>query len=230
MECEPSWAQYDHLAATYDQRIRAVLPGYDLMHELLASYVSEALKEEQSRILVIGAGTGNDVLRLAEITGKRIVAIEPSEAMISIADAKTRAANLKNVMLVRASAFEFESSQLFDTCCVSLVLQLFEIQRKRRLLSRIRHLLPPGAPLFLFDTCSRRIADAFALELRAMASHNQRTGLTAEDAVDNARSLASRFHLIPQDDVQELLIDVGYKKPEIVFRTFVTCGWICYNG
>lgn len=73
--------------------MRSAIPGYELLHET-AALLTNALGAE-ARMLVVGAGTGEEVMRLAlQHPGWRFVAEDPSAAMLAVAREKLTAAGL----------------------------------------------------------------------------------------------------------------------------------------
>ena len=229
MTNDSTWARYEKLAPIYDRRIRAVVPGYDLMLSSLAAYMSASIAAT-ARILVVGAGTGNELLLLAQAESVwTVVGVEPSLAMTHIARGKIACSRALNTTLVHASIFDIDWDDHFDACCISLVMQLFDNLGKLLLLRHLYGLLPVGAPLFLFDTCNLDSEEQFNLDLRAMARHNSRHGLSERDAIDNAATLAERFHLISPQVIRKLLGEAGFDNVQQIFQSFVTYGWICYK-
>jgi tRNA (cmo5U34)-methyltransferase len=81
-------------AAGYDERIRGRIPGYDTLHELAADLVADELPSG-GRVLVVGAGTGEEVVRYARLSpAVRVTALEPSAAMLRAATARVAQAGL----------------------------------------------------------------------------------------------------------------------------------------
>ena len=206
---ETTWAYYERLAANYDQRIRAVLPGYDLMQEILVDHMCTLLGDA-AHVIVIGAGTGNELLRLGRLRpGWQLLGVEPSNAMACVAQKKIECANISNVTLIRSSVFDVEPIVTFDACSLSLVMQLFNVAGKVRLLQHAYRLLTANALLVLFDTCCRDSEAEFSIDLEAMSNHNSRNGLDAQDSANNAATLADRFQLISAEHTEKLLAEAG---------------------
>src|SRR4249920_3703291 len=81
-------------AASYDDDVRAAIPGYEWLHETAAALLHNALPE-QARLLLVGVGTGEEILRLApDHPGWRITAVDSAAAMIDVARRKVEAADL----------------------------------------------------------------------------------------------------------------------------------------
>ena len=53
-------------AKAYDSRIPLLVPGYELLHQLCASRLMAALGQE-ARVLLVGVGTGSELLLLGRL-------------------------------------------------------------------------------------------------------------------------------------------------------------------
>ena len=78
----------------YDGFVRKLVPDYERIHELVVAQLGLAL-EENAHILVVGAGTCTEVLRLADFeSGWSFTAVEPSAPMVEQAKARVESAGL----------------------------------------------------------------------------------------------------------------------------------------
>jgi tRNA (cmo5U34)-methyltransferase len=63
-EMSDSTATFDGArAAAYDDKIRRLAPGYDVLHDSIASLAATQLADD-AHLLVVGAGTGEELVRL----------------------------------------------------------------------------------------------------------------------------------------------------------------------
>lgn len=83
MEKEQITAIFDQQAATYDQKWSRLSPINSALHLLTSAVLSEL--PETARILCVGAGTGAEILHLAQkFPGWHFTAVEPSIAMLNV--------------------------------------------------------------------------------------------------------------------------------------------------
>lgn len=108
-------------AAQYEAEIRTVLPGYDTLHQLVPA-LSRALPAN-SRILVVGCGTGSELLHLAEaLPHARIDALEPASPMAQTAEQCVRLAGLTDRVAVHCrSVADHNDEQAYDIVVCLLV-------------------------------------------------------------------------------------------------------------
>ncbi|BAY86692.1 hypothetical protein NIES267_62030 [Calothrix parasitica NIES-267] len=63
----------------YDEMARLVLPGYEAMHQMALACLRAKLPDE-ANLLVVGAGTGMELVKFAEGNSNwKILGVDPSE-------------------------------------------------------------------------------------------------------------------------------------------------------
>ncbi|MEM9631842.1 MAG: class I SAM-dependent methyltransferase [Pseudomonadota bacterium] len=140
--------QGDH-ADTYDTRIPRLVPGYRLAQELAYS-VLQTLVGETATILVVGAGTGAELLFLAgERPHWNFIAVEPSADMADILRHKVDIAGLKDrVEIVRQSIETFQGEDKSDAAMANLVSHFIQGDSlKLSFFSSIARNIREGGPL-----------------------------------------------------------------------------------
>jgi tRNA (cmo5U34)-methyltransferase len=215
---------YDSLADGYDTHIRRVVPGYDLVHRITGAYLKTLLPTD-TNVLVIGTGTGNDLLSLNSIQPDwNLTGIEPSPAMFRIASAKVKSLATDRISLMNSRLEDYRPQRTFDACSLSLVLQLVVGEEaKLEFLRLIRSFIRKGGSIALIDTC--RCDDP---TLRALAAHNEQAGMPHDEALEDVFALASRFDLVTPTEVEHLAAKAGFGSVRRVFQAFVTFGWIVH--
>ena len=78
-------------ARRYDQTARQILPGYEDLHNMASSLLGVGLSEN-AHVLVVGAGTGMELLTLAEQHPQwRLTGVDPSVEMLAVARERLQA-------------------------------------------------------------------------------------------------------------------------------------------
>lgn len=129
----------------YDGEIRNLVPGYEAVHELLAGAAS-AMLPSSGTMLVVGCGTGHELVRLARaLPGWRFDAVEPSEKMRAAASARLVEDDLTDVVRLLD---DYDDSVRYDAAMSTLVAHLIEPEERDDYWSSLGAALRPGALLF----------------------------------------------------------------------------------
>jgi tRNA (cmo5U34)-methyltransferase len=215
-------------ASDYDARMPVVLPGYNLMHEIVATYLRVILPQT-SNILVIGAGTGIDMLTLIDHGPRwQITGLEPSREMFQIACEKIESIQLPQRLRLECCKVEdFIDATVYDVAVVSLVLQLYpDDGAKRDLLQTVaRHVKPKGC-IVVIDSFGDCESPHFDQTVNALKVLTTRMGFTEDEANKDIESVKQRFYLVPEERIRSVLTEAGIVCVEQIFRAFITGVWI----
>ena len=89
----------------YDTRMPKRMPGYELLHLLTAAQMVERLPA-QARVLVVGAGTGQEILRLARARPDwQFTAADVSPDMLALAQQNFVKAGIADRVQLHAGPF-----------------------------------------------------------------------------------------------------------------------------
>jgi len=81
-------------ARQYDEAIRQTVAGYEAMHAMSVSVLATVLPT-RPRLLVVGAGTGEELVRLAaRFPQATLTGVDPSSHMLDVARERLRKARL----------------------------------------------------------------------------------------------------------------------------------------
>ncbi len=218
------------LANEYEKGIRRTLPSYDAMLRLIQTFYHSTLREK-AEILIVGAGSGNEILQLAE--GRpfwSFTGIDPSESMLKIA--KERLKSLSNMM-------SFHQGTILDTQlstknydAASLVLVLHFIQDYEDKLSTLKEIanhLKPGSPFVLVSKYGEPGSIETELQFDLWRSYwLQHTKLSVSDVAEMEKSIRS-LSFMREEDIVTLLQKAGFIKPSRFFATTLFGGWVCFK-
>jgi tRNA (cmo5U34)-methyltransferase len=181
-------------AAGYDDRVRKIIPGYDILHQIVHVVLSAELPAEAS-VLVVGAGTGQELLQMSQAhSGWRFTAIEPAKPMADIAQEKLKRAGTADRVTWHAGTLEdFPGEDLFDAATLLMVLHLVSEEDQYPLLTSLSERLNPGAPFILADI----FGDPTTTRYKRM---NTLTKAWAEKAGLDSKALEEVFGSAPRDD------------------------------
>jgi tRNA (cmo5U34)-methyltransferase len=136
----------------YEQTVKSVNIGYDLTFQLVECFLA-ALGKSDLHILVVGAGGGAELERfLPHNPGWNITGIDPSQQMLTQAQAKVTRLNLTDrVTLQQGTVDQLQTTMRFDAATCLYVLHFLPDDSKLETLRTIKNLLQPGAPLYLIS-------------------------------------------------------------------------------
>ncbi len=215
-------------AARYERVIRQVVPGYDdLMH--LAHAALRMSVGPRARVLVVGAGTGNELAAYAAAEpGWRLTAVEPSAAMI--AQAKARVAGLglqERVEFIQASLADVPGTTRFDAASLLLVLHFQPADGgKLSLLRQIAQRLAGGGVLVLVDACGASGTAGFDRLMDAWMRYARSRGVTDAEERQYRQQVADGVHFVDEQRLLALVGEAGFRNPAQFYRALVFGGWV----
>lgn len=216
-------------AQAYDRRVRDAIPGYEALHQLACVVVAEATRG-QGRVLVGGAGTGQECLALAQsCPSLHVVGVDPSQDMLAQAEAKvTRFGLHARVRLYPSEIKALPSFEPFDAATLLLVLHfLADDGAKQALLTDVAAHLKPGAPLVLADLFGPGWDDPHQGELRNIWTHlQQAVGIDGEAIRAGFEHIEHFVYPITEARLAELLAAAGFDPPQPFFRALCFGGWV----
>ena len=107
--------RYARGAAGYDERIRKTFPFYEAIHIAINAVLRVYLKPA-SEILIVGAGTGAEILELGKTNpGWRFLGVDPAQPMLDLAKEKIEATELADrVRLFNGFVSDLPIGKLYD--------------------------------------------------------------------------------------------------------------------
>lgn len=218
----------DDLATEYEKGIRRTLPSYDAMLRLTQTFFQSALPDE-AQFLVVGAGSGNEILQLAEQKPHwSFVGVDPAEAMLHFA--KERLNTLpNNITLLHGTLLDTKLPiTQFDAASCLLVLHFIEsYEEKLATLKAIARHLKPGAPFVLVSKYGQLGSTETELQFDLWRAYwLQYTKLTSEQVADMEQSIRAISYM-SEKDILTLLQEAGFSQPSRFFATTLFGGWIC---
>jgi tRNA (cmo5U34)-methyltransferase len=227
MERERLQEVFDQKCASgYDQQWSRIAPLRETLHLLIGAVLSE-LKAD-ARLLCVGAGTGPELIDLAErFPGWRFVAIEPSAPMLAVCRRKAEERGI-------AARCEFHEGYLeslplmeaFDAA-TSLLVSQFILDRNVRsgFFRGIADRLRPGGILVNADLSSDASPVAYERLLHVWF-RMMRAGELTPEAIEKMRAAYDRdVALLPPEVVAEIISAGGFKAPIQFLQTGLIRAW-----
>ncbi|GHF99045.1 class I SAM-dependent methyltransferase [Thalassotalea marina] len=208
-------------AVEYDDRISMLVPGYQIMHEATASLMA-AHYTEKATILVVGAGTGSEILTLSRINPNwSFVAVDLSQDMLDIASVRFHEAGISH----RVSCFCGDLSQLrrvkFDAVICLLVMHFIKgLNDKQEFLIEITMRLKHHGQLFIADYM-KFSQDEVAL---AQVNMSMLQGMNRDSVAQMQAKMSLDFDALSANQLYKLAREVGLSRPKTYFQS------LCYQA
>jgi tRNA (cmo5U34)-methyltransferase len=216
-------------AGEYEAQSRIALAGYDACHELCACMLSAAIGGGAAQALVVGAGGGaREIVMAGPLEpGWRFTAVDPSQPMMDIAEARLREAGLLERTQMRLGyVADLAPERSFDAATLIGVLHhLPGDAAKREILRDIAARLKPGAPLILAG--NRHAYASQPLLLKAWGERWRMQGATPDEVKAKLGKILQGADPPGSDaEIAALLAGAGFGAPILFFSSLFWGAWL----
>tara|TARA_Y100000588_G_C14236742_1_gene917671 strand:+ start:60 stop:734 length:675 start_codon:yes stop_codon:yes gene_type:complete len=210
-------------ATYYDERITRLVPGYELLHGLTSAQL-KVLFPLEATILVVGAGTGKEVVELAKLNSKwSFIVQDISEDMLAIADQNFTNLGLSHRVKIQCGELTTITERVDCALCLLVLHFLEDNGEKKVLLNHINSVLKPDGPLFLVDLMKQETQ----FEREAQLVFCRTLGLTEIGQARMRHNLAHEFYPLDRMRLSELLDECGFNSPHPFFKALGFTGVYC---
>ena len=223
-------------AEQYDLDIRKAIPGYESLHGMAHSLLQTNLGEA-SRLLVVGSGTGMELINYAQLNPNWwLTGGDPSQSMMAIAKSALKQKGLTDQVRLHSGYVEsLPNSEPLDAATLILVMHFLpDDGTKLQLLQNIGQRLKPGAKLILADLYGERLESYFSQFITAWQSFyfsQLDEESKAKAAANFQTSINSSVYFVTEARIIELLRAAGFNQVTKFYNAFLFGGWIAqYTG
>ena len=221
----------DKRAQVYDDLIRQVVPGYDVLHKMTGLLLQAELPEE-ARLLVVGSGTASEIKLLADASPQwRFTGVEPAAGMNAVARQRLSDAGLdERAHLVDGYVTDLAEETNFDAAVMLLVMHFVQDDgSKENLLKGIAKRLKPGAPLILADLHADVEGPRFKRFLDHWRDWQLSSGMPPEQVEKGFQTLIKDVAFVPEERILSLLHEAGFKTVEPFYGAYLFGAWIAWK-
>lgn len=216
----------------YEQEIRQLVPGYSPLHAVWAPSVQAQLKQDSVKALLVGCGTGAEVVALAQVAPQwTIEALDSSLEMVNETVRAVDRAGVRDRVRIRHSSLEEASLDGdFDVAASILVGHLIADDGGRKtFIGAIADSLRDGGVAMIAEIENADPNRKCIVEAHVDWAAGQ--GIVGERAELLRERLLVGFHTITAERQQALCLEQGLHKQFEFFRCLDVVGRLyCKNG
>jgi tRNA (cmo5U34)-methyltransferase len=229
MQNEKITAIFDQQASSYDEKWSRLAPINGALHLLTSSVLSEL--PSTARVLCIGAGTGAEILYLAQrFPGWQFTAVEPSTEMMAVFRRRAHEHGIASRCVFHSGYLDslpFTGS--FDAATALLVSQfILDPQARSKFFQSIAECLRPNGILVSSDLAgdmSVATSSSRLLELWFQVMRDSET-LPSPDAVEKMREAYIRdVAVLPPHVISDIIMLGGFSSPVLFFQAGMIHAW-----
>ena len=194
----------------YDEHIRKLIPGYELIH-LQVHALLETYLNEHAHILIVGCGTGYELQYLLEQFPKwTFTAIDPALNMLEKARNHIQKLALTDrVNFIHGDTSILNSSQeKFDAALAILVSHFVPVENKATFFQEIVDSLSPNGLCISVDLTQISTQN----ELKLLKNVALKTGLAEKQSQAMIERLEHDFYLVSAEALLNLYLQSGLKQ------------------
>lgn len=213
-------------ASEYDERFAKIAAMKDALHLLIGAVLAELPSD--ARILCVGAGTGSEIVYLAEkFPGWTFTAVEPSGAMLDVCCRKAEEAGITSRCVFHEGYLDsLPAAEPFNVATSLLVSHfILDPEARTAFFRGMAERLRPGGCLVTADL-AKGADDAAYRSLLEVWFRLMKTADITSEQIENMRvAYEQHVALLPVTDVREIIMAGGFDTPVQFLQTGLIHGW-----
>lgn len=205
------------------------IPGRRAIFAIVEASLLELLSDGAARILVVGAGGGEEILRLGLNNPQwSFVGVDTYQPMVELAQRRLAETPVGARSQVHAMTIDDLDEKDFDAAtCILTAHFVPDDGAKLAFFEAIRRRLKPGAPLAIVDGVG--VAGEARTELlrRIWMRHAVLNGVSEEVAQSNAENF-KKVAVVSEERQEDLLTSAGFERLTPIFRGLAIKGWLAF--
>ena len=213
-------------ASEYDKRFAKLAPMRDALHLLISAVLADLPAE--ARILCVGAGTGSELIYLAQKFPRwRFTAVEPSAPMLDVCRRRTEECGVASRCVFHEGYLDsLPPSEPFDAATSLLVSHfILDPDARSQFFRSIAKRLRPSGHLVSADLASDVTSATYHNLLEVWLRLMRETG-SPPDKLEALRVAYARdVALLPLDQVSAIIASGGFEAPVQFLQTGLIHAW-----
>jgi tRNA (cmo5U34)-methyltransferase len=179
------------------------------------------------RVLVLGAGGGQELKALAEAhSGWSFEGVDPSPDMLRLAEqvAEPHAARMR----FHQGYIDSASDGPFDAATSILIFHFIPHDQRLETLQQVRRRLRIGAPFVLVHLSFPQTEPERSTWIARHVAYGLSNGLDATDAERARHAISSRLTILSPEEEVEMLGRAGFSNASLFYAGLSIRGWVAY--
>jgi tRNA (cmo5U34)-methyltransferase len=213
----------------YAKLAEQFIPGRQAIFAIVESTLLELIPQGPARILVVGAGGGEEILRLGMNNSHwSFVGVDTHEPMVELAHKRLGQTPLSARSKVHATTIDKLEEKDFDAAtCILTAHFVPDDGSKLAFFKSIHERMKPGAPFAIIDGVGVAGEDQTELLRRIWKRHAVRNGVAEALAESNAENF-KKVAVVSEAREEALLTSAGFKRLTPIFRGLAIMGWLAF--
>jgi len=212
--------------ANYHDGPPRFVPGVEALHSMTSVLLAETAPDN-ARVLVLGAGGGMELKRLALAhPGWSFVGVDPALAMLELAE-RTLGPLMERVELVQGYIDDAPKGP-FDAATCLLTLHFLDAPSRLQTLRALHERLKPGAPFVAAHSSFPQAPSKRPTWLGRYAAFAVASGFDPEQVAKAREAVGNNLHLFNPEQDEALLRESGFADPDLFYAAFTWRGWIAH--
>ena len=213
-------------ASSYAEGPPRQVPGYSSLHRMVSLLLAERTPQD-GRVLVLGAGGGQELKALAEAhSGWTFEGVDPSPDMLHLAEqvAGPHAARMR----FHRGYIDGASDGPFDAATSILIFHFIPHDQRLETLRQVRRRLKIGAPFVLVHLSFPQAEPERSIWIDRHVAYGRSNGLEPADAERARQAISSGLTILsPEEDVA-MLRPAGFSNASLFYVGLSIRGWVAY--
>jgi tRNA (cmo5U34)-methyltransferase len=213
-------------AAAYDQRYARLAAMRDALHLLISAVFADLPAE--ARILCVGAGTGHELIYLAQKFPRwRFAVVEPSASMLEVCRRKAGECGITPRCVFHEGYLDsLPPSEAFDAATSLLVSQfILDSDGRAGFFRAIAARLRPGGYLASADLASDTASATYQSLLEVWLRLMRETGSPPEQLEKMRVTYGRDVAVLPIEQVSSIIASAGFETPVLFLQTGLIHAW-----
>lgn len=211
---------------SYNEGPPRQVPGYGDLHRMISLLLAEVMPPE-GRVLVLGAGGGQEIKALADAhAGWIFDGVDPSADMLQLARTVTAAHD--NRVRLFEGYIEDAPQQPYDAATCILTFHFITREQRVETLRQIRKRLKPGAPFVAVHLSFPQNEPERSTWIARHVAYGLANG-TEPAKVESARlAIGTRLSILSPDEDVAMMQEAGFSNVSLFYAGLSIKGWVAY--